>query len=184
MALLNEKQGWLFLLNPRTASRATRRCLIEKVPFTVELSGGYHADVSRIKLPNSVNLSNYQIFQTVRHPCDVLSTEYHRGVPHKTYPTLLDWLQSIRNDTLQGLYPCQKNSRLRTPAHLFMDATFNFRYERLQYQFDLTWPGVTLELDPAHVTAGKPNWEDEWGAAEREWARKYLQDLDRYGYSV
>lgn len=173
----------MFLLAPRTASRATRLALLEQVPETIEVPGGYHADLYAAKFP--IDIKDFQVLQTIRHPCDVLSTEYHRRAPHKQFSTLLSWLRSINYDTLEGLYPCNKNLRLRSPGNglFFDDTTYNFRYEHLQTQLNSWWPNLKLKRDPAHST-NKPNWHDEWGYSEREWAKRYLIDLERYCYTV
>jgi hypothetical protein len=188
MALINEKDKAIYLLNPRTASRATRLAMLES--GWTELAGGYHADLSEIQWPRGTLCmvgrapEGWTVYQTVRHPCSVMSTEYHTHEKLKSqrFPTLRSWLESYKpGEPMVGVH-ARKGKR--TPASLFFEGAVHLRYENLDSELKRRW-NLDLDRDPDHATKGKPkDWNKEWGEWERNWAREHLQDLDRYGYSV
>lgn len=183
MAMANEKKKIVYLLNPRTASRGTRAALM--AAGWTDLQGGHHADREQtIRTIERVD-DSWTFCQTVRHPCDVLSSEFHMSPEGlmKKFPRLIDWLN--HGDLLEGVYNNPKNRDFRHHKSLFFsDCNLNLKYENLAAELKATWPDVLLKHDPNHKTPGKPDWEEEWGYHEREWAKKNLCDLERYGYVV
>jgi hypothetical protein len=127
-------------------------------------------------------IAEYRVFQTVRHPADVLVSEFLLTGNSALFTGLHDWLMK----GCPAIYQ-QTNGETRGPkTSLFFikGVTDSLRYETLQDDLRRTFGDHPLQHDTGHKTRRKGSWEGYWAEDSREWARKNLADLERHGYLI
>jgi hypothetical protein len=211
MAVLNQQQKWIYLMEPHTASRAVSKALM----YQLECGefGHHHIGIpeltDRRRTPTLHNIHRWDICCTVRNPFDVLVTQYkYTGVAEKPltkeqlqrkyghdkrllakksnqanqYTPFVDWVNS-------GINKFQEH--VCTPLRgLWKESNNVCYYEHLNDDINTMFnKRLTLPHNQAHVTKGKRHWSEWWTGDEQKKALQllipiYSEFLTYYGYSV
>lgn len=185
--VVNSELKFVFFMNPRTASRATASWLLDNIPGSTEPQCNSHAGLDillkRGYVPAYPELDDWMFYQTVRHPCDLMTSHYYGNVPKEKYPTLMSWLNAgapgpelLVSGSLFWRFIVHKTFRFENLA----DLRFHFwgRYmEKTAFYKD-------MYHNPRHKTRSRKEipWQQVWGEPELVWARENLRDLKTYGY--
>lgn len=204
MAVVSQRQKWLYVMEPHTASRAVHSALMDSL--TCGPLGHHHADVleltnkrKRGRVPLLNNVEDWDLCCTVRNPFDVLVTMYRTSAFGRPVRTDEELLIDCANDprALERLKKHnERNKTTHVPfgewvlkaIHAGSDAICvplrgmwrecnNFcYYEHLQEDLDTMFNGrVKIGFDEKHVTADKGHWSEWWvGEKEQEALRRLL----------
>lgn len=172
-------------MNPRTASRATANWLLDNIPESFQPQCNTHAGPEVLRSKYNLDVSEYTSYQTVRHPCDLLTSHYYGNIPKDKWPSMWSWL---RDGAPAGELIVNGSVFWR-----FGDTYGTFRFENLQrlteyfrvrYSCDEVKP---MLHDVYHKTHSRKdqNWHDVWSSQMLDWAQENLKwDLTNYGYRV
>jgi len=180
MAMINIQQGWIFLEEPHTASRAVRAALAQV--GGVSFNGNPHCTLAHITLvpaeqPTSIApdcIGDYKVIATVRNPFDWVTTKWQRsGTPRDFKFWCLDFVRRRKLKPSFGL---------ESTADQFL------YYEHLSEDLEKTFGrDLNLGYDPTHKTSGKKPWQDYY-QSEPELVKTlmayWLPYLQKYGYQM
>ena len=211
MAVLNQREKWIYLMEPHTASRAVSKALM----YQLECGeyGHHHMSIPEIMNPRRTpalnNLHEWDIICTVRNPFDVLVTQWKvSGASEKpmsedeirsrwaddpkkkarmlrqanSYTPFIQWV----NKSINTFHEC-----VCTPLRgLWKDTTSVCYYEHLEEDLQITFNKyLKLPRNQAHTTAGKKHWTEYWTGEEEKKVLQllipiYSEFLNYYGYEV
>lgn len=189
MAIVNQRQKWIYLMEPHTASRAVADALM--AGGGCGQLGHHHIGVpeltDRRRTQLIQNINEYDIICTVRNPLDVLVTQY-KFTPHAkesddaNYIPFYTWVRrGIEADSEAVTNPMMG---------LWKDCTKFVYYEHLEDDLEHVFgKKVDLGLDPTHVTEGKLPWQDYYSGPVGEEILDVLMPLysgfmAQFGYEL
>lgn len=175
MAVANEKYHFVFLGEPRTASRAVRDALLT-------LADSYEAGFHHLGMKELLSRgdlrwrqrSKYATFSTVRNPADILATMW-----------IL--LSKPSGETFEQYIRREGDSR---PVNFFfrhaLGADYILRYETLQEELDsilhrLICPTVKLKV--VGRTEGKEPWFRYYSENDLHYILSHYPEITQYGYT-
>jgi hypothetical protein len=152
MAVINMERKWLFLFEPHTASRWTKRALTS-IKFS-EI-GHHHIDIPELTnwrrqhIPKH-RILDFKVMATIRNPFDVLVTKWRFG--------------PLRDKSFREFFEERKETpEVMTPLKgLYKQASTIFYYEHLQSDLDYVFGGMLNlpDRNTAETTEGKKPWQE------------------------
>lgn len=176
MAVANDKYKFVFLAEPRTASRSVRDALLT-------LDGSYEAGTHHLEMRMLLRgtylrhrqRSYYTTFCFVRNPADILITRYLQS-PVKEGDSLKDFLCRLGD---------------KRPIDLFFKhapgVDYVLRYEDLQDELDSVLHRLqchTVKLGVVGKTEGKKPWFRYYSANELHYILAHFSEIAQYGYAI
>lgn len=152
MAIVNQRQKWIYLMEPHTASRAVANALMAQ--GGCGQLGHHHIGVSELtdrrRTQLIQNISEYDIICTVRNPLDVLVTKWKYGPKDQAF---CEWVME-RVD--------KGHESVTNPMMgLWRDCNKFVYYEHLEDDLEHVFgKGLNLGFDPTHVTKDKEPWQN------------------------
>lgn len=181
MAYFNKERKFLYLFEPRTASRGTLSAM-QALKLGSEV-GGHHDDIEKLTFwrrqhIKPKDLEDARVVCTVRNPFDLIVSVWKHHGESRTNP----FVRFV--DTAWDSILMQPSSRL-----LFKEATQFCWFEDLEndLQWTFTDPHLKLEYDMSHKTPGKSHWHSYYTdkIMDRLRARPDWEVyLDKFGYRV
>jgi hypothetical protein len=175
MAVANEKWQFVFLAEPRTASRAVRDALL-KLPMSYK-AGSHH--ISMEAMLNSRSLRHkrgyYTTFCVVRNPADIMITIWLQSWEYRQGVTLTEFLHQFGHDS---------------PTHFFFRhaawADVILRYEDLEDGLNCFLrlkhaPSVQLEV--VGPTMDKEPWFRYYTVEDFEYLLSNFPEVTQSGYA-
>jgi hypothetical protein len=173
MAVINRRFRYLFLAEPRTASRAMRNALLTHT--CSQEVGAHHDTLDDLRRKGVRGLSKCYTFSVVRNPADVLASMW----------VILGRKRLPFND-----YLCKLYAECRNPDNLLFQhnryTKTQLRYENLQTGLDTLLGGLGIpfvELPTVGVTHGKDPWLTYYGVQELDTILARCPELETAGYA-
>ncbi|MHA2264766.1 MAG: hypothetical protein ACXAEN_20435 [Candidatus Thorarchaeota archaeon] len=181
MAVINQREKWLFLCEPHTASRACSSALLQ-IDESREIAH-HHATLAEITNPQKQGttplerLLGYDVVSVVRNPLDVLVTSWLASSNSRRdeWADFGEWLRfHIHGETV------------RNPLHrgLWQQCNIVCYYEHLQDDLNHVFDReVHLLYNTAHKTKRKQHWSNYYDKSLLDLVLLYYQSfLDHFGY--
>lgn len=175
MAVIHKRKKWVYLFEPRTASRATERLLLTL--SGCQKHGAHHDGLPQVR-PRIHNIDDFYVGVTVRNPIDVLVTEYVKDSRDHSFD---EWIKTIGNhhvpEPLTGLWRggntfCWYENLQEDLRHMFQNMVRTS-----------SRPDFDLDFVKTDKTVDKQPW---WTYPSEETLNallvRYKPFLDRFGY--
>ena len=172
MAVINDRFHYLFLAEPRTASRAMRDALLTH-PGSREI-GSHHASLRTLKSRYRLRRADrYYTFSVVRNPADILVTEWFEfGAGRSLFEYIRD-----------RLYYCSDSDN---PFFKHASTVKHFlHYEELQVGLDTLFGGLGIPfvvLPVVGKTLDKEYWRTYYSPETLHYLQSNCSEVSKFGY--